>query len=479
MKYANNRHSLKSPLLEEYMRITNTMVSNTMLGNINRNQTAVHRIMNQMSTQRLISSAHENPLMAARHLRIENTRAQIAQHQSNVNHANAWTEITEKAVEDLTRVMTRLEELLNRADSVETLEDKRVIATDINALISEKRTIMNTTFSGRHIFSGHRTDQPPFFNRDMPNLEFTDITTQFSLNDLETTPKLDRSGMFETPPNLDSVQTVEVSRLRLPHNGNADSVRINGSAVPSIDSSMRLPNGEINLSALSSTGIYHDPETGSLISLSNSGFDFTGGLTVEYDQTGFSEGCLNPVVFFTATDQNGTTFNMNNQNMSFEFGVGTHLNINLLAKNLVTGSMFADIRGFSSDILNLNLNTEATLRSKGITDENEITEFLTRERAMADTITADRFNNLIGRMSAYQDSIASQQTDLGTRMVRIDMIGERLESDSLTFEELSTNNIGTNMAEAATRLMTAELALTAAMQVGMHNLMTLTLLNFL
>lgn len=503
-----------------------------MLGNIQRNQHSVNRLMNQMATQRLISNPSENPLIATRALRFENTRNQIEQHQRNVSQAQAWTEITEQAVSDLVDVMHRIEELLNRADGIETVSDKQIFATEINAMIEEKMSIMNKSFAGRYIFSGLRTDQPPFFTRDQPDLQFHNMTKTFSRNDMETSYMLDRSPFFADGSDP---TTVQIHRLRLPFGGEAGSVMINGTAIPSIggigDTPGRLPNGEIDLSGLTPGEIYHDPETGTLLVVAqdstvtppvtlpnpfNAFFDTPNGtafagasvpaghrdgvtnlgeLTVHFDQNGFSRGDMNPLVFFTVTDMTGTAatnpnhglqFNMDNQDIEFEFGINTRINMNLLAKNLVTPNMFADLRSFANDINAMRITDEGTLRvelyTPGMTEAelNEaIRTFRIREAAMFDSIQGDMFNNMIGRITRYQDDISSQQTELGTRMVRLEMIEDRLRSDNLTFEELQTNNIGTDMAEAASRFMTAEVALTASLQVGMHNLMNLTLLNFL
>ena len=489
------------------MRITNVMVRNTMLGNINRNQHSLNRLMNQMATQRLISNPSENPLIATRALRFENTRNQITQHQRNVTQAQAWTEVTEQAVSDLVNVMHRIEELLNRADGIETLEDQQIFATEIEALLEEKMTIMNKQFAGRYIFSGLRTDEPPFFTRDMPNLTFTDITTSFGREDMETTIVLDRSNGAVAPNTSAEPFTRRIHTMKLPHGADPGSVRINGQVVGTIPM-MPAPNeNEIDYSAMTPGAVYHNPATGELIALADDApaqpateaanpflveldgpLGGVGRLEVQYDQTGFVRGDMNPKVFFTVTDEDGVIFNQDNQRMEFEFGIATRINVNLLARDLVTSNMFADIRNFANGINNLEPTSSARAREilgqqlgvlpDDVPDE-DVRRFLNDERAMIDSVIGDRFNNMIGRMTGYQDSVSSQQTELGTRMVRIDMIADRLTSDNLTFEELQTNNIGTDMAEATSRFMTAEVALTAALQIGMHNIMNMSLLNFM
>lgn len=648
------------------MRITNVMIANTMLGNITRNQLMVNRLMNQLATQQVIGTPSENPLIATRHLRFTNTINQLQQHQRNVDQATAWTEATEEAVRALNNVLNRIELLARQLDGAETLEDKQATMKEIEARLDEKRDIMNKTFAGRYLFSGLRTDQPPFFVRDMPDTQFVDITTHFSRENLETTLTLDRWGDYAWP---NEPRAITIHRVNLPHRGDVldptfldypldniisggtSTVLVNGVAAEVVP---RNDDGTRDYLAMIAQPdvIFHDPHTGELISMDRYSFDFGAAnrLEVVYNQTGFSRGDMNPKVFFQVTVGHGAasldtfrdnfdnilgndvanidgwddaspaarrrmltdwinyhtppgfifdqsilaqfdftdnvaindfltdtaaltgdnfpaSFNMDEQDMEFEFGIHSRMPINVLAKNLTSAILISDLNGMVRDFNNFTLSSRHHILDSWNAANREAVEYLQdnwpgafalpadfddddvwtpaerrefvqgelaawiessfpppfvpnlpgvleqvpdfadsaavdaffagldpisfavrmpldgtegyRERAIMDTITTDRLNNFIGRTEKYSIAISIQETDLGARMQRLEMIGDRLRADELTFTDLSDSNIGTDMAEAATRLMTAEVALTASMQVGMHNLLTLTLLNFL
>jgi len=479
------------------MRITNLMMSNSMLSNINRNTRTMHNIENKLSRGSMIGRPSDNPLMASRALRFSNTQAQISQHQRNVDQATSWTESTEQAFNDFNDIANRISELLLAVDGMEDLSDKKKIATELNSLVDELHSIMNKSFAGRFIFSGLRTDEPPFFNRDQPNLSFRDITQQFNREDKETTFAMDRTT---TPPSM-----VEITRIRLAHNGDVESnpdfgpapldpnaapyissVRINGDTIPTV---IRDADGNLDFGAMQANGggLFHDYETGEILgfggAFENEGFP----LEVMYDQTGFARGDLNPKVFFTVTDADGNEFTMDNQMMEFEFGVNTRMPVNSLGKDVITAQMFADLRGFANDILNKNLMTEDEIRTEllaatppltGQALEDAIEARMSEERAVMESITNDRFNNLIGRVERYANSISVQHTDIGTRMGRLEMISGRLDDDSVVFEELAVNNHGVDAAEMVMRMSNAEVALMASMQIGLNN-MQMSLLNFL
>ncbi|MCL1995250.1 MAG: hypothetical protein FWG63_03500 [Defluviitaleaceae bacterium] len=490
------------------MRITNLMISNTMRGNINRNQLAANRLMNQIAVNKRIGTPSENPLIATRHLRFSNALSQIEQHQRNVDQAQSWTEYTEGAMSDLEDVMRRIYDLINRVDAVEILSDRQIIARELEQLLEQKKDIMNTTFAGRYIFSGLRTNQPAFFVRDN-DFTFHDLTLTFGREHMETTYMLDRSHPDSPPTGTEEFRVVQIHRIRLPHNGDLDAagsstVNVGGVAAQVLPRISGGPqDGEIDFYAMTD-GIYHDPETGDIITLNRENFDDlfedpavgpgVGRITVTYNQTGFSRGDMNPLVFMSGTWMRSLDmppgldleFHMESQDMEFEFGVHSTMPMNVLAMNTVTPQFFADLRGLIGDIRGMTTSHPDDVREafaaagyEGEELDRAVNDFLQRETSMMETVTDDFFNNFIGRFEGHSEIISGQHTDLGTRMSRLEMIGGRLVDDNLIFTELYTQNIGIDIADATTRLLAAEVALRASMQVGMHTINTLTLLNFL
>lgn len=532
------------------MRITNVMISNSKLGNINRNQRRANTLLEQLSTGRQISTPSQNPLMATRHMRMENSLNQISQHRRNVEHAQSWTEVTEQATRELTAVMQRLEDLLTRADALESLAERRAFAQEMDSLLEQKQSIMNRNVGGRYIFSGLRTNHPPFLNTHAPDKAVFNIVKSFSAADVERTWVMDRSLANDASQHPDAsstshpqmvdpdtgqmmdnidvdiptdYRTTQISRIRLPHNANG-GVTIPGLNVVRIDPDFILPaphEGQIDFAGLQhfnfpANTVFHDGRNGEVFAFDAAIFDTAlthttppnttdqRSFNVIYNQVGFEAGDLNPLVYFNSTlwtgevpvpnplppltADNSIAFTMDDQEMPFEFGIFNQMPMNLLAANLFTGTMFADIRGFTRDILALETTTlsEAERRFRELdptATDSEIRDranaFLAREASMLETVTNDRFNNKIGRTDVYMRSVAEQHTDIGTRMRRLDLISERLEDDNVTFQTLSANNIGVDIAEAVMRLTTAEVSLTASLQAGMHQVMNMTLLNFL
>ncbi|MCL2610982.1 MAG: hypothetical protein FWE02_04805, partial [Defluviitaleaceae bacterium] len=383
----------------------------------------------------------------------------------------------ENAMDRLQTSLSSITERLTQMDVLETLEERQIIANQIKQTVFTTIGTMNTNSSGRYIFSGLRTNEPPFFTTDMPNLILRDITMDFSGNDLQRTIVFNRVPSHQDP--VEDGHTLNVYRIRIPHN-NAEDVRLNGTAVPNIP--MYGTTGEIDWDSMDPDTVYHDPRTGELISLNRNNFlDANGEVTVLYDREGFLRNELNPIVFMPVIiDCNPPrSLNMDNQQMEFEFSVNTRIPVNVLAKDAFNPIMFADILGIANDILVMRPTTHAELIERGMTDQGDRDEFLRREALMMETSSNDMLNRLIGRMEGYMTNVSRVEANLGARMTRVDSIGARLEADSVIFEELSTENIGVDLPSASMRFAVAEVALMASLQIGMSHVLNLSLLNFL
>lgn len=141
------------------MRITNNMMSNTMLRNLNTNLTRLDKYQQQMSTGKKFSMPSDDPIGVSKSLTLNTAVSELKQHKKNTEDALSWMEITEAAVKDVGDVLQRIRELAVQADGVETKEDKVKIKAEIDQLRSQVINIANTTYGGKSIFTGYKTDQ--------------------------------------------------------------------------------------------------------------------------------------------------------------------------------------------------------------------------------------------------------------------------------------------------------------------------------
>jgi len=80
------------------MRITNNMIVNNMINNIGKNLARMDKYQQMLATGKKITVPSDDPVVAARALKLRTDVAQIEQYKTNVQDAMSWLEITESAV---------------------------------------------------------------------------------------------------------------------------------------------------------------------------------------------------------------------------------------------------------------------------------------------------------------------------------------------------------------------------------------------
>ena len=508
------------------MRITNSMMSNRMMLNINRNMRLLDNLQMQWSTGKRIQFPSENPIIASRALNFRTAVAQNQQHQRNVDQAESWMEMTESGFTEVTRVLTRINELVVSGDAIENVEGMQAIATQIASYLEQLGLAMNASYTGRYLFSGFRTDQPGVILRDDPTLRFEDITQRFTSRNVEDIHAIQRFEQGAEPV------ITEASVLKLPYTG-AENVRVTiggftaaqAGAMPGYQGSFtnatigaavaggapgdiffNTDTGEVTIiapdkMAHGSTAdvdafkpgefeIFHVVDTGQIVL--GSAFASAQTFDVQYDKEGFQKGDLNPIVYFTVTDPSFTpprTFSMEGQHIEYEFGIGTRFPINSLAKDVVSAHMIADIRSFVETVLGAEISERSDIIARlGAMPENagrsqaELSQMadaqIAREEQMLMTALQSKFSNMIQLVQNHNSSVSRHQTDLGARMSRLDLVRERLERDEISLERILSQNEDADLVEVAMRLSNAEAVYQASLMAGI-NMVQLSLANFL
>lgn len=143
------------------MRITNNMLINNMLSNLGTNLNRVSKNQSQLATGKKINLPSDDPIVASRALKLRTDVAEIQQFKRNVEDATSWMEITETTLEQIGEVIHRAKELAVQASNgTNTPEDMEKTKLEVEQLKIQMTHLANTTYSGRYIFSGFKTDKP-------------------------------------------------------------------------------------------------------------------------------------------------------------------------------------------------------------------------------------------------------------------------------------------------------------------------------
>jgi flagellar hook-associated protein 3 FlgL len=131
-----------------------------MIKNLGNNQSRLSKYQDQLSTGKKISVPSDDPVVAARALKLRTDVSKVKQYQKNITDATSWLDATDDTLGKIGDVLQRARELsVEAANSSNTVDDTQKIALEMTQLKAQVIQLANTTYAGRYIFSGYKTDQ--------------------------------------------------------------------------------------------------------------------------------------------------------------------------------------------------------------------------------------------------------------------------------------------------------------------------------
>lgn len=184
------------------MRITNKIMQNNSLSNINLAKVAEDAKASQVSSGKKIVRPSDDPIVAIRALRLRSSVVEITQYYSrNAKDADAWLKTTEDAIQQVTDVITDMIKQYDKgANEYLTSGNRNIILEQLKALQKEVYATGDADYAGRYIFTGYRTETSLMFAEDTKKPY--QITEQLSAADLKTDTFVDTSfGVLDKDGN--------------------------------------------------------------------------------------------------------------------------------------------------------------------------------------------------------------------------------------------------------------------------------------
>ena len=145
------------------MRITNNMMFDSSIRNLNNNLQRLSDAQTKYSTQSKIQVPSDDPVIATRAIKYRDYVADVEQYQKNTSDATSWMQVTDDALQGVADYMTRLKELVvNGANDTNSTAGKAAIADEIKEIKKGLIDTMNTSYAGRYVFAGYNTDKAPY-----------------------------------------------------------------------------------------------------------------------------------------------------------------------------------------------------------------------------------------------------------------------------------------------------------------------------
>jgi flagellar hook-associated protein 3 FlgL len=145
------------------MRITNNMVSDRIIADLQARYAAMADTQLQISTGRRVNQPSDDPTAAAQERLRLSELSGIKGSQSSVASAQTALNSSESSMEGVRSVLSRANELaLAGANGSLSQADRTTIANEIDQLIKSAKDSMNTKVGDSYIFSGTKSDTAPY-----------------------------------------------------------------------------------------------------------------------------------------------------------------------------------------------------------------------------------------------------------------------------------------------------------------------------
>ena len=512
------------------MRITNKVMQNNVLSNINRNKTLQDSLNTQLSTGKKIQKPSEDPVVAIRALRLRTDLSQIQQfYKKNIPDAPSWLQLTETAITTTVSVVKSMITECERgaSDSLETTDREKIIDS-LRALRDEAYKTGDADYAGRYIFTGYRTDTSLTFSK--PTEKEYQITEAFEFKDLDEMTSVNTGNLYDiTEANYDGVSLVEQDidtstyyRFRLAYDGldkmipkqdldgnnltAAITVRQKdetGAATaytyqPTLetDAATAYKNAANNPKAC-----YLIPSTGELVMGKDVYNDFNKegvSYNITYNKSNWAATDLRPEHYFYCESHNDQDLNVKynptylygnaspDQKIEYQVGFDQSVQVNTYACDVYKHDISRDV----DEIIDLANNVSKveemvkrleTMQKDPAKNQDKI-ELEMAAAKKAQTYLNDqlqkRFSKYITNSQGYLDDIDEALTIVGNRSKRVSLAENRLSDQETSFMTLQSNNEDADATEVAVKLSSAEVSYEAAL-MATGKMIQNTLLNYL
>ncbi len=187
------------------MRITNKIMQNNSLYNINNNKVSEDQLNTMLSTGKKITRPSDDPVIAIRSLRLRSNVTQLTQYyEKNAKDAQSWLDVTADALSTITDVLTDSVKQATKGASMDlTLDDLGTLVTQMEALSKEYYSTGNVDYAGRYVFTGYRTDTALTFSKTT-TADYTDINDEFNASNISTSSRVTGISALNSSNIVDS-----------------------------------------------------------------------------------------------------------------------------------------------------------------------------------------------------------------------------------------------------------------------------------
>ena len=500
------------------MRVTNKIIQNNSITNINNNKVMEDQLNTQLATGKKINRPSDDPVVAIRSLRLRTSLTEIEQYyKKNAPDADNWLKITENAVDTtISLIKSMYSDCTSGSEGFKTADDRNAILGDLKGLRDEIFSAGNSEYAGRYVFTGYRTGVSLTFSGETSK-QYT-ITEQLDKSCLSDLTYIDTDKLSDvTSTNASAIGIQEaditsntVHRIRISYSdcdntaptieyydANGQKVSLTAQVISANDATQ---DPYLSQTPASGNGVTFIPETGELI-LSDDVYsalqsvkddptttDNEGEIRITYSKTNFTKSDLRPEHYFyceTPADNaagkmvynegllDGRTDDLTKQSISYDVGFGQEIQVNTNASEVFTHDIKRDVEEMIAcveDVIKME-DTVATLEKKlaATTDETEkaniqsVLDAANKAKSFLEDKMQKTFESGIAVTQGYLDRANTAMTTIGNRSSRVELVENRLSAQQSSFKELTADNDDADDTETIIQLKSVEMTYEAAL----------------
>ncbi len=416
-------------------RITNSMLNNNYVRNLQTNLGNMSTLQNQLSSGKKISSGADDPRAAAQIMSLNDDISSNNQYGSNIQDVTHLLDTEDSALSEANNVLSRMRSLMVKAGNGTYSEDElSSIRDEMVSCVSQLGNVLNTSYNGKYVFGGTKTTSAPI-----------------SVN--STTGAMSYSDDYGNGISTATSGSTTTTNVTLSNNNQLKSGGITITGITETDTS-GTPSYVVSYT--DSAGNANNTSASSNIA----GALTSAGITNSTDNTNFTSKLTSYL------DNVNTNITQIGSDLNTNIADGVSITYNINAGNLLetkdsNGNSVDAMSVFSNIISNLSVASDqnATDAAQSTARTNLTGSLLTNLDSVIDSFEAAR--SKIGTLENRMDSAASVNQD---------------QNYSMTYSLSNTEDI--DYAEAEVNYSSAQTVYKASLQVSSKVLNT-TLLDYL
>lgn len=458
------------------MRITNNMMINNMLINLQNNMSSISKEQQMYATGKKFIVPSDDPIGMSKSLRLNTDLSSNDQYKKNCEDAISWMNVTEDAINGVQKVLDRMRDLaVQAANGTNTPSDTEKISSEISELRKELIGQANSTYAGRYIFSGYKTDSKLMNDDATYNVTVGKACSQtFKTSDAATKgPGSAGSITIEVKDTTDQSTTSDITKstntvrnitIDYPAGATWDDIKkvINGdtpgTAGLSITDTTITTVNDLTTKPAPAAVVTTTPTTVTVPSSILKDMNITADITqADVNNSKLVINVNSNLVKTTSADPTkAVSITSQVENIQYQVGVANTITINTLGTDIfgagVNGGepkLFQDVDKF---IAALNMDPQNPPAGKTASD-----------------VTKDRQDALQAALKNIDDNLEQEskvKAELGAKTNRAELTSNRLDDEKINFTKLLSDNEDCDYEEVIMNLTNQENVYKASLQIG-------------